>query len=268
MQFDWLDSISPKASVAGSLCFQCNVCGILNTCPASTIEREGGACRNCGANVRFRSIVSALTQRLFGKSVTLEELDAHPEVIGVGMSDAPCYASRFQRKFTYTNTYFHCDPYLDIKQPDTRWIGSNDFVISSDVFEHVAPPVQPAFDNLHSLLRPGGVAVFSVPFSLEPQTQEHFPNLHDFSIREESTGEWVMDNVTITGVKEQFRNLVFHGGPGTTLEMRLFSLAALECHFAAAGFVDFHVHNEPCFEYGIFWLKPWSVTVSALRAPF
>ena len=47
--------------------------------------------------------------------------------------------------------------------------------------------------------------------------------------------------------------------------MRVFSLAALERHFAAAGFIDFRVHNEPYFEHGIVWLDPWSVTISAKR---
>lgn len=231
------------------------------------ITREGGACSGCGATVRFRSLAAVLTQRLFGKIVVLDALEANKGVRGVGMSDAPCYALRLQSKFRYTNTYFHCDPYLDITQPDKRWIGCNDFVVSSDVFEHVSPPVQRAFDNLNALLRPGGVVVFSVPFSLESDTQEHFPNLHNFSIREESSGVWVLDNVTVEGRIEQFRNLVFHGGPGTTLEMRLFSLAALKRHFESAGFVDFRVHNEACFEHGIFWLQPWSITVSAVRSP-
>lgn len=234
---------------------------------AATIHREGGACSACGAVLRFRSMVAILTQRLFGKIVVLEDLEANRSIRGVGMSDAFCYASRLESKFDYTNTFLHCDPHLDIVEPESNWIGDNDFVISSDVFEHVAPPVQRAFDNLHALLKPGGVAVFSVPFSLEDVTREHFPNLHKFSIRQESDGVWVLDNVTLEGAVEQFRDLVFHGGPGSTLEMRLFSLAALKRHFEAAGFVDFRVHNEAAFEHGIFWLEPWSISISARRPP-
>ena len=251
----------------GALFFQCNICGANNRVIASTIHREGGACASCGANLRFRSMAAILTQRLFGRIVVLEELEPNRNIRGVGMSDAFCYASRLESKFDYTNTFFHCDPHLDIVQPETNWIGCNDFVVSSDVFEHVAPPVQRAFDNLYALLKPGGVVVFSVPFSLENETQEHIPKLHKFSIREESSGVWVLDNVTTEGEVEQFRDLVFHGGPGTTLEMRLFSLAALKRHFESAGFVDFRVHNEACFEHGIFWLQPWSITVSAVRSP-
>ena len=211
-------------------------------------------------------MAAILTQRLFGRIVVLDELERDASIRGLGMSDSFCYASRLESKFAYTNTFYHCDPQLDIVQPDANWIGCNDFVISSDVFEHVKPPVQRAFDNLYKLLKPGGTVVFSVPFSLENTSQEHFPNLHQFSIREELNGGWLLDNVTLDGDVEQFRNLVLHGGPGSTLEMRIFSLAALVRHFEKAGFVDFHVHNEPSFEHGIFWPNPWSIGISARRA--
>lgn len=259
---------APKTtSGAGSLHFHCNICGAPNCSMASTIHREAGLCDGCGSNVRFRSIAAVLTKRLFGKIVVLDELEPNRNLRGIGMSDAHCYSSRLQSKFDYTNTFFHCDPHLDILHPEDSWIGRNDFVISSDVFEHVAPPVQWAFDNLYALLKPGAAAIFSVPFTLDKATSEHFPNLHEFSIHEESSGAWVLDNVTAEGKTEQFRDLVFHGGPGTTLEMRVFSLAALAQHFASAGFVDFRVHNEASFEHGIFWLEPWSITISAIRPP-
>ncbi len=250
---------------AGSLIFICNVCGKGNSLIASSFQRETGACGSCGANVRFRSIAAVLTQRLFGSTKVLAHLAPNLGISGVGMSDAPCYAAHLQGKVNYTNTFYHCEPHLDISQPEVALLGQNDFVISSDVFEHVAPPIQQAFDNLYRLLKPGGAAVFSVPFSLEDETREHYPNLYRFAISEDLAGEWVLNNETATGELEQFRNLVFHGGPGSTLEMRLFSLAALKRHFEAAGFVDFRVHSEALFEYGIFWLEPWSITISALR---
>lgn len=253
------------APAPGTLNFVCNVCGARNCLSMSSIHREAGVCSNCGANVRFRSIAAILTQRLLGRTVILAELEPNPHLTGTGMSDAICYASHLQTKFNYTNTFFHCDPQMDISLPEETWLGRNDFVVSSDVFEHVAPPVQRAFDNLHGLLKPGGVVVFSVPYSLEDETREHFPNLHRFTISAESANAWVLHNETATGEVEQFRDLVFHGGPGSTLEMRLFSLAALKRHFDDAGFVDFRVHREPDYDHGIFWLEPWGITISALR---
>jgi SAM-dependent methyltransferase len=252
---------------AGSLAFRCNVCGAGNVLPAARIDREGGACATCGANVRFRSLMAVLTQRLLGEATALPDLSPRPDIVGLGMSDAPCYASRLRAMFNYENTFFHCEPLLDITAPASPWLGRNDFVVSSDVFEHVAPPVQRAFDNLHALLKPGGVAIFSVPFAVKGDTREHYPSLHRFAVREESPGQWVLENETVDGRLERFRDLVFHGGPGSTLEMRLFSLPALRRHFEEAGFEDLRVHAEAHFEFGIFWLHPWSITMSARRAP-
>lgn len=252
------------ATKPGEMIFRCNICGEHNRALASTFHRESGACAGCSGVVRFRSVAAVLTQRLFGTVAVLDELTRYQNIRGIGMSDAECYASRLQSKFDYTNTFFHRDPFLDIASPDKSWLGSHDFIVSSDVFEHVASPVQPAFDNMQKLLKPGGVVIFSVPFSLEMETREHFPHLHEFSVVEESPGTWVLNNVTSTGETEQFRKLIFHGGPGTTLEMRVFSLSALKRHFAAAGFVDFRVHNEADFENGIFWPQPWGITISAL----
>jgi SAM-dependent methyltransferase len=192
-------------------------------------------------------------------------MESRPDLCGTGMSDHECYAGRLAEKFNYTNTYFHRKPLLDVTNLSDQWVNSSHFVISSDVFEHVAPPVQPAFDNLYRMLKPGGVVVFSVPFSLDNDTREHFPQLFNYTTSE-SAGKWILRNVRRDGTIEEFDNLVFHGGPGTTLEMRLFSLAALKKHFESAGFSEFRVHSEPEFEYGIFWPEPWSVTISAIRA--
>ena len=256
---------SPQRQTPGELAFLCNVCGAHNVCNADVIHREGGGCNICGATVRFRSLAAILTERLFGSVTTLVDLEINRDIVGVGMSDAPCYAVPLHSKLSYTNTFYHCAPLLDITRLDEKWVNTCDFIVSSDVFEHVAPPVQLAFDNLYRILKPGGVVVFSVPFSLESDTREHFPNLHAFSIHEEPDGNWLLKNTTKTGQHEEFRDLVFHGGPGTTLEMRLFSLAALLKHFETAGFIDVKVHNDALFEHGIFWLHPWSVTMSARK---
>ena len=63
-----------------------------------------------------------------------------------------------------------------------------DFIIASDVFEHIAPPVSRAFVNARRLLKPGGVMIFSVPFSLEADTVERFPELFDYRLLETGSG--------------------------------------------------------------------------------
>jgi SAM-dependent methyltransferase len=215
--------------------------------------------------VRFRTIAAVLTLRLFGKVRVLADLPVQPQLKGIGMSDAHCYANVLEAKLAYTNTYYHCEPLLDIKNPGPQWLGNNDFVITSDVFEHVPPPVQEAFDNLYALLKPGGVVIFSVPFSYEDNTREHYPELHDFKLRQEENSDWVLENITQDGRHQEFRHLFFHGGPGATMEMRLFSLPALQRHFAKAGFVDLRVHSEPYFEHGIYWWSNWSLVLSAVK---
>src|SRR5437879_5782180 len=54
--------------------------------------------------------------------------------------------------------------------------------IAAHGFEHVVPPVSRAVANARRLLKPGGVLIFSVPFSLDADTVEHFPDLNDYRI--------------------------------------------------------------------------------------
>jgi SAM-dependent methyltransferase len=242
--------------------FLCNICGHTNVMSPAALDREAASCRKCGSNVRFRAIVDALSTRLFGHSMPMEIFSRKP-LLGAGMSDSDVYARRLAERFSYVNTYYHTEPRLDITRPTPEQIGKHDFVITSDVFEHVAPPVQKAFDNLQAILKPGGVVIFSVPFSLEADTQEHYPELFDWRVVE-TGGNFVLENRTVDGREQRFDNLVFHGGPGTTLEMRLFSKSALERHFAAAGFTDVCTHSEGNAAFGVFWPHPWSIVMSAV----
>jgi len=178
------------------------------------------------------------------------------------MSDSDKYASRLRDRLAYMNTYYHQEPVLDIQDPPEKYFRRFRFVISSDVFEHVAPPIQKAFDNLHKIMAPGGTLVFTVPFSLDADTVEHFPSLHRYFLEDTASG-YVLHNRTAAGEDQTFKDLVFHGGPGTTLEMRLFSESAIVRHLAAAGFKDIRVHREPAFEWGIYWSEPWSVPITA-----
>jgi hypothetical protein len=70
-------------------------------------------------------------------------------------------------------------------------------------------------------------------------------------------------NTTVDGRRQTFDNPVFHGGRGTTLEMRVFTLAALCRDFAAAGFARIRVANEHCEASGIAWPDTTSVPIVA-----
>jgi SAM-dependent methyltransferase len=125
--------------------------------------------------------------------------------------------------------------------------------------------VEKAFANLRRLLKPGGLLVFTVPFAMQGDTVEHFPDLHQYSI-ENRGGTYVLVNTTADGRCEEHANLVFHGGPGSTLELRLFSESSLRRNLEGAGFGRIAFHREPCFKWGIYWKAPWSVPITAIAA--
>jgi SAM-dependent methyltransferase len=251
-------SLAPDATVD----FRCNLCGAHNSARLAQLSRESPSCSGCGSNMRFRAMARLVVRELLGRDVALPDMPKRRDIAGLGLSDVAAYALPLADKFAYENTWFHTAPQLDIANAPPARFGRYDFIIASDVFEHVAPPVSRAFENARKLLKPGGRFVFTVPFSLEPDTVEHFPDLHDWTMVEHD-GRWQLTNTTLAGTRQTFDDLVFHGGPGTTLEMRLFSRAALEREFARAGFARVRVAAEPYLPFGIQWPEPFSVPMVA-----
>ena len=246
--------------------FVCNICGDRSLVATSLLRRETASCETCGSSPRTRAIVRALSLSLFGKNLVLANFPADRALKGLGMSDWEGYAVILADKFRYTNTYYHKNPTLDIAQPDIPefLLGSNDFIISSEVFEHVTPPVDRAFENTFKMLKPGGSFILTVPYGKQANTIEHFPDLHDFSIIEDE-GSYRLRNVSRSGEVREFDDLVFHGGPGATLEMRVFAERELIRHLTETGFEAITVHRKPDLAHGIWWPEPWSFPLSARR---
>lgn len=232
--------------------FTCNVCGA--NCSDESLDREIPSCAKCGSNVRFRWIVHALSTELFGSSIPLKKFPRNKKIRGFGMSDPDSIAEKLVKRLDYRNTFYHRMPRFDIMEKPAD-AGSYDFVIASEVFEHVPPPVQTAFNNLAALLKPDGVVIFSTPWESEGETIEHFPDLHDWQLVKLRSGN-VLVNRTADGALQAFDELTFHGGPGTTLEMRMFSHDGLVANCQAAGFSKISFAEEYP-DYGIAWL-PWS----------
>jgi hypothetical protein len=232
--------------------------------PAAALSREEISCITCGSTVRMRGMMHALSIALFGRALALPDFPNRRDLIGKGMSDWDGYANPLSKKLGYINTYYHMEPMLDITAISTQDEQSVDFLLSTDVFEHVAPPVSMAFENARKMLKPGGAFIFSVPYSLERETQEHFPNLHEFTVDSKNNNRTLI-NRTRDGRVEEFSDLVFHGSSvgGETLEMRVFSENGLLNDLQHAGFMDIQIMREPYFEFGIYWPSPWSVPIIA-----
>jgi SAM-dependent methyltransferase len=236
----------------GFLRFRCNICGTKTSFPREQLSRELWSCFYCGSNVRWRSVIHALSTELFGTSLPIPDFPNRPHLAGIGLSDWEGYATRLAEKFDYTNTYYHKEPFLDITSADASHYGRYDFIIASDVFEHISPPISRAFENARRLLKPDGIMIFTVPY-IEGETKEHFPDLHQFSVHKKGD-TWILLNETSDGRKQEFTNVTFHGGPGTVVEMRLFGKEALRRNIQEAGFASVRLYDAEYLQDGIRWV--------------
>lgn len=251
--------------------FTCNICGAANACPVKDMAREGDTCYSCTSSVRMRSVIHALSMELFEKSLALADFPVRKDITGIGLSDWEGYAPGLAEKLGYTNTFYHQAPFLDLSSDDAASFGTYDFVICSDVFEHIAPPISKAFENARRLLKPGGVMIFTVPYR-PGETEEHYPELARYSMSQQGD-EWVLENETVDGRKQTFPGVKFHGGPGTVVEMRVFGADSLARHFAEAGFARPTIHAEEQPQSGIVWNPyvaeeaPYDPPIYALDTP-
>jgi hypothetical protein len=248
-----------------TLLFYCNICGKRSLTDVRFLEREVPTCQACNSNARKRAVIQVLSKELFHENLLLPDFPTRREIRGLGMTDWEGYAVKLAEKFDYQNTYYHEEPRLDIAAASiaSEFMGK-DFIISSEVLEHVTPPVSRAFEHVWKMLKPGGVFVLTVPYSTQQETIEHFPELNEFSVVERD-GSFVLRNKTRTGVVQEFNDLVFHGGPGATLEMRVFSENALIQHLKGSGFANIKVHRAADLVHGIWWPEPWAFPMSARK---
>ncbi|CAO3440065.1 type 11 methyltransferase [Azospirillum argentinense] len=244
--------------------FRCNVCGVQNVCSGDRIGRETASCDGCGSTVRMRSIIHLLSTALWGRSMPLPEFPQDKGIVGKGLSDWIGYADRLAEKFSYTNTFYHQEPRLDIENVTEEEKGTCDFLISTDVFEHTLGPALKAFVGAYELLKPGGSLIFTVPFTLEAETVEHYPQLTDFTIATLG-GKYFVVGQTAAGAYELYQEPVFHGGPGQTLEMRVFCRKAVEAHLRDAGFTDILVLERSEPECGVLLTESWSLPILARK---
>jgi len=186
---------------------------------------------------------------------------------GIGMSDSPELAERLAAKLDYSNTFYHQAPHFDVTHPDPSDFGRYDFILTSEVMEHVPPPVEQAFANLFRLLKPDGLLLMTTPYTLGGKTKEHFPELHNFTLARLGE-ETVLVNRRRDGSVEVFDNLVFHGGPGSTVEMRVFTEESLREQLLGAGFSSVCVAFLDVPEFGVELAEKWSLPIVARKGKY
>jgi SAM-dependent methyltransferase len=247
--------------------FLCNVCGTRSNSNSDPGDREFVSCMRCHSSIRLRSVVLALSRALFGLDLTLPEFPVLKSVRGLGLSDSDVYADRLESRFSYVNTFYHREPRLDLLHPDEREFGKYDFVICSEVLEHVPAPVDRAFATLARLLKPNGFLILTVPYSLDAETLEHYPGVAD-SVFAQIDGRTVLVSRSESGEYRVFDNLAFHGGAGSTLEHRLFSDADVRAGLASAGFQTVQFDSSGSREFGVTFIDNWSLPLIAALSPF
>jgi SAM-dependent methyltransferase len=244
--------------------FTCNICGALNH--VETFATEPPSCA-CGSNVRLRALMHLLSIELFGHSLMVTDFPKLKAIRGLGMTDKECYANRLATKFDYKNTYYDREPRLDFREPHPQLAGMYDFILSADVIEHIAPPIEQALGEVCRLLKPCGFFGITVYCNPNDQMREHFPDLYEYRIVPLGDSA-VLINRRRNGDLEVREDLIFHGGSGATLEMREFGLTGLQAKLLAAGFRDVRFLTDNVPEYGILFDADVSQPLIARKEPY
>ncbi|MCC6586057.1 MAG: class I SAM-dependent methyltransferase [Bryobacterales bacterium] len=206
-----------------------------------------------------------LSREMFGIDLPLSRFPTLKSVRGLGISDSPVYAGLLDKLFNYENTHLHQEPVLDLLNPDETRYGKFDFVICSEVLEHVTFPLERAFETLSRLLTSSGFLILTTPFSVEDDTIEHFPQIRAFGLAE-CDGRTVLVGRSQDNEYRVYDRLRFHGGEGVTLEMRIFSESALRKHLHDAGFRRVRIETKSSEEHGVFFSGPCSLPIIAGRS--
>lgn len=259
---------APQPNEEQYVTFRCNICDGINTDIARNLvtDREANSCIHCGSSLRLRSVIQALTSEIYGESLTLPTAPVRKSIRGAGMSDWEGYAKPLAKLFAYQNTFYHQKPRLDILNVPESEFGQYDFLISSDVMEHVPSDVDKAFTNMANMLKPGGFLVLTVPYKPDGEHEEFYPDLHEYRFIT-TGGKTFLYNRTKNGTEQVYDNLVFHGGDGFTLFMRMFSESSLTRMLEASGFdggIKIYHENDPA--HGVIWPISWCLTIVARKA--
>ena len=161
-----------SAVIGSGRCAVCGHSGEYSVTGAPTLESH--ECRACGASLRYRVQASAICRALGHPGASLTKLVEEPEVRTLSAYEPGIVGPlrRVLRRLPgYVNSYFwpglppgeerdgiRCEDLRALTFDDAAF----DLVVSSDILEHVRDPIL-AFAEIHRVLRPGGMHVFTVP---------------------------------------------------------------------------------------------------------
>lgn len=244
--------------------FTCNVCGSYNE--VEQFATEPASC-SCGSNVRIRALIHLLSLELFGHSIPLTKFPRLKAIRGLGMTDHEGYAAILAEKFDYTNTHYDRPPRFDFTEHHPELAGTYDFILSADVLEHIAQPVDRALEEVRLLLKPHGFFGITVYCNPADDLHEHFPDLYQYRLVPLGDS-FVLVNRKRDGSLEITDDVIFHGGTGSTIEMRDFGITGLRAKLLAAGFTDLCFLTDNVPDIGVLFDHDVSQPLIARKAPF
>ncbi|WP_144375258.1 methyltransferase domain-containing protein [Thiolapillus brandeum] len=245
-----------KTSTNNRVDATCLICGKRYMLWLKEKTREKCICPGCSSSGRANALMYCLSMITMGRPLPVSQHPTNNNMRIVGLSDSKVYSKVLSTKYNYSNMFFHKKPYLDIRTPPEEMIGTVDILISTEVFEHVIGDSMEAFRGAFKLLKPGGHTIFSVPYINKGDSVEHYrEDLVDYRSFRDENGTWCVELIHENGAREIDRTPRFHGGPGKTLEIRLFNLDRVIRELHQTGFRDVTIlEDKP--EYGIYWGPP------------
>lgn len=176
----------------------CNVCGWAGRALADDCWHPGTICPSCGSQVRHRMLAAILDGVPGLGHLSQSNLFAGKEILHFAPERQLRDRIRGAASRHVTADYDRgdCDLKLDISSMREVAPASFDVLISCDVLEHV-PSDARAFAEIFRVLRPGGIAILTVPQKDPPATTDEDPAVTDPAERERRFGQ--KDHVRMYG---------------------------------------------------------------------
>ncbi|MEB3261135.1 MAG: hypothetical protein VKP63_10970 [Cyanobacteriota bacterium] len=253
--------------------YVCPICGEAGRRHGEGIHRELNLCSSCGSNSRFRATVVAVLKAIVGQDsdYNLSQMAPQKAIRGIGCSDSEVHARLLADKFDYVNTFYHGEPFLDIEN-DHSYLEYQplDFIICNDVLEHAFLPPGEVIPILYQSLRPGGYLILCAPTYKLPKHIEKYPSLAGYEVNKTAKGYQLHVQPKL-GRDHVDPQPVFHGGPGSVLELRLISDQGLQRNLRSVGFEVSQLSDSVLKIYGAWWperLERSDLQVEAIGKPF